>query len=98
MDPRRQIGRRNTEDWRNIRGRAAAEAVAAARKSVVMTIVKAYGARAIIGIKANSISMRAEMSNDTIPETKTRPHHGVLQVRTRSHNSAAARIYYITVK
>ena len=39
MDPCRQIGRRDTQDWRNIRGRAAAEAVAAARKSVVMAVL-----------------------------------------------------------
>ena len=36
---RRQIGRRDTEGWRNIHGRAAAEAVAAARKSVVMAML-----------------------------------------------------------
>jgi hypothetical protein len=36
---RRQVGRRDTEDWRNINGRAAAEAVAAARKSVVMAML-----------------------------------------------------------
>ena len=36
---RRQIGRRDTEDWCNIHGRAAAEAVAAARKSVVMAML-----------------------------------------------------------
>ena len=39
MNLRRQIGQRDTEDWRNIHGRAAAEAVAAARKSVVMTML-----------------------------------------------------------
>jgi len=39
MDPRREIGRRDTEDWRNIHGGAAAEAVAAARKSVVMAVL-----------------------------------------------------------
>jgi hypothetical protein len=36
MDPRRQIGRRDTEDGRNIHGRAAAEAVATASKSMVV--------------------------------------------------------------
>ena len=36
---RRQIGRRDTEDWRNIHGRAAAEAVAAARNPVVMAML-----------------------------------------------------------
>ena len=39
MDPCREIGRRDTEDWRNIHGRAAAEAVAAARKPVVMAML-----------------------------------------------------------
>ena len=39
LDMRRQIGRRDTEDWRNIHGRAAAEAVAAAHKAVVMTML-----------------------------------------------------------
>jgi hypothetical protein len=39
MNLRRQIGQRDTEDWRNIHGRAAAEAVAAARKSVVMAVL-----------------------------------------------------------
>ena len=35
MDPRRQIGRRDAEDATKIYDRAAAEAVATARKSVV---------------------------------------------------------------
>jgi hypothetical protein len=39
MGPRRQIGRRDTENWRNIHGGAAAEAVAAARKPVVMAML-----------------------------------------------------------
>jgi len=39
MDPRRQIDRRDTERGSNIDSRAAAEAVAAARKSVVMTML-----------------------------------------------------------
>jgi hypothetical protein len=39
MDTRRQVGRRDTEDWRNIHGGAAAEAVAAARKSLVMAVL-----------------------------------------------------------
>jgi hypothetical protein len=39
MGPRRHIGRRDTEDWRNIHGRAAAEAVAAAGKPVVMAML-----------------------------------------------------------
>ena len=39
MRPRRQIGRRDTENWRNIHGRAAAEAVAAACKPVVMAML-----------------------------------------------------------
>ena len=37
MDP--QIGRCDTEDWRYVHSRAAAEAVAAARKSVVMAML-----------------------------------------------------------
>ena len=36
---RPQIGRRDAKDWRNIHGRAAAEVVAAARKSVVMAML-----------------------------------------------------------
>jgi len=39
MDPRRQIGQRDTQDGTKIDGRAAAEAVATARKSVVMTML-----------------------------------------------------------
>ena len=39
LDMRRQIGRRDTEDRCNIHGRAAAEAVAAARKSVVTAML-----------------------------------------------------------
>ena len=39
MDTRRQIGRRDTEDWRNIHGGAAAEAVAAACQPVVMAML-----------------------------------------------------------
>lgn len=40
MDPRRQLSRRVTERGSKIHGRAAAEAVAAARKSVVMTLME----------------------------------------------------------
>ena len=39
LDKRRQVGGRDTEGWRNIHGRAAAEAVAAARKPVVMAML-----------------------------------------------------------
>jgi hypothetical protein len=39
MNPRRQIGRRDTEDWCDIHGRAAPEAIAAACKSVVMAVL-----------------------------------------------------------
>ena len=39
MYPCRQIGRRDSERGSNINGRAAAEAVAAARKSVVMAVL-----------------------------------------------------------
>ena len=39
MDPRRQIGRRDAEDATKIYGRAAAEAVATARKSVVVLML-----------------------------------------------------------
>jgi hypothetical protein len=39
MNLRRQIGRRDTERGSNINGRAAAEAVAAGRKAVVMAML-----------------------------------------------------------
>ena len=39
IDPRRQIGRRDTERGREIHGRTAAEAVAAARQRVVMPML-----------------------------------------------------------
>jgi hypothetical protein len=50
MGPRRQIGRRDTENWRNIHGRAAAEAVAAARKSVVMTMLMERRFSMMVGV------------------------------------------------
>jgi hypothetical protein len=50
MDPRRQIGRRDTEDWRNIHGGAAAEAVAAARKSVVMSVLMKRCLSVVVGV------------------------------------------------
>ena len=50
MDPCREIGRRDTEDWRNIHGRAAAEAVAAARKSVVMTMLIEWRFSVMVGM------------------------------------------------
>ena len=40
MDPRRQIGRRDAEDATKIYDRAAAEAVATARKSMVMVLME----------------------------------------------------------
>ena len=49
MGPRRQIGRRDTEDGRNIYGRAAAEAVAAARKSVVMAMLMERRYTVVVG-------------------------------------------------
>lgn len=39
MDPRRQMSRRDSERGGKIHGRAAAEAVAAARKSVVVPVL-----------------------------------------------------------
>ena len=49
MGPRRQIGRRDTEDWCNIHGRAATEAVAAARKSVVMAMLMERRYTVVVG-------------------------------------------------
>ena len=50
MDPRRQIGRRDTEDWRNIHGGAAAEAVAAACQPVVMAMLMERGLSVMVGM------------------------------------------------
>ena len=50
MRPRRQIGRRDTENWRNIHGRAATEAVAAARKSVVMAMLMERRLSVMVGV------------------------------------------------
>ena len=50
IDPRQQIGRRDTEDWRNIHGGAAAEAVAAARKSVVMAVLMKRCLSVVVGM------------------------------------------------
>jgi hypothetical protein len=47
---RLQIGRRDTEDWCNIHGRAAAEAVAAARKSVVVAMLMERRFSVMIGM------------------------------------------------
>jgi hypothetical protein len=50
MDPRRQIGRRDTERGSKIDGRAAAETVAAARKSVVMAMLMQRRLPAVVGM------------------------------------------------
>src|SRR5215469_4234297 len=50
LDMRPQIGWRDTEDWRNIHGRAAAEAVAAARKSVVMAMLMERRFTVVVGM------------------------------------------------
>ena len=50
LDMRPQTGRRDTEDWRNIHGRAAAEAVAAARKSVVMAMLMERRFAMVVGM------------------------------------------------
>jgi hypothetical protein len=50
MDPRRHVGQRDTEDGRNIHGRAAAEAVAAARKPVVMTVLMERCFSVVVGM------------------------------------------------
>ena len=50
MRPRRQIGRRITEDWCNLHGRAAAEAVAAACKPVVMAMLMERRFTVVVGM------------------------------------------------
>ena len=50
MDLRRQIGRRDSEDGSDINGRAAAEAVAAACKSVVMPMLLERRLFAVVGM------------------------------------------------
>ena len=50
LDMRPQIGWRDTEDWRNIHGRAAAEAVAAARKPVVMAMLMERRFTVVVGM------------------------------------------------
>ena len=50
MRPRRQIGRRDTENWRNIHGRAAPNAVAAARKPVVMATLMERRFTVVVGM------------------------------------------------
>ena len=47
---RPEIGRRETEDWCNIHGRAATEAVAAARKSVVMAMLMERRLSVMVGV------------------------------------------------
>jgi len=49
LDMRPEIGRRDTEDWCNIHGRAATEAVAAARKSVVMAMLMERRYTVVVG-------------------------------------------------
>jgi len=67
MDPRRQIDRRDTERGSNIDGRAAAEAVAAARKSVVMTMLMERRFSVMVGmllgarLVVSSIHMKRSM-------------------------------------
>ena len=50
MYPCRQIGRRDFERGSNINGRAAAEAVAAARKSVVMAVLMERCLSVVVGM------------------------------------------------
>ena len=50
IDPRRQIGRRDTERGREIDGRAAAEAVAAARQPVVMLMLMGRCFPVVVGM------------------------------------------------
>ena len=50
MYPCRQIGRRDSERGSNINGRAAAEAVAAARKSVVMAVLMERCLSVVVGM------------------------------------------------
>lgn len=65
---RRQIGRRDTENWRNIHGRAAAETVAAARKSVVMAMLMERGFSVMVGVLlgaglvVSAVQMKRSMS------------------------------------
>ena len=50
MYPCQQIGRRASERGSNINGRAAAEAVAAARKSVVMVVLMERCLSVVVGM------------------------------------------------
>jgi hypothetical protein len=50
MNRRQQMRRRDTEDWRNIHGGAAAETIAAARKSVVMTMLMERRLSVMVGV------------------------------------------------
>jgi hypothetical protein len=47
---RPQIGRRDARDWRNIHGRTAAEAVAAAGKSVIMAMLMGRCFPVVVGM------------------------------------------------
>ena len=61
MRPGRLIGRRDTENWRNIHGRAAAEAVAAARNPVVMAMLMERRFSVMVGML-----LRAELVVSTV--------------------------------
>ena len=58
---RRRIGRRDTEDGCNIHGRAAAEAVAAARNPVVMAMLMERRFSVMVGML-----LRAELVVSTV--------------------------------
>ena len=50
MNVRRQIGRRNTERGGNVDGRAAAEAVAAARKAMILLVLMERSLPVVVGM------------------------------------------------
>jgi hypothetical protein len=50
MDPCRQMSRRDAEYWSKIRGGAASEAVAAARKSMVMVMLMERRLSRVVGM------------------------------------------------
>ena len=50
MNVRRQIGRRNTERGGNVDGRAAAEAVAAARKAMIVLVLMERSLPVVVGM------------------------------------------------
>jgi hypothetical protein len=63
MNVRRQIGRRDTEDRGNVDGRAAAEAVAAAGKPVVMAMLMERRLPVVVGmlLRAGLLVSAAQM-------------------------------------